>query len=86
MRFDRRAAPFAHHTSHLTIHRVGKRNRMSEPTLRVDSLVLYKNRAARITSSGDKKIEIQTDNGQSLSVRPKDVTLLQPGPLRSLSD
>ncbi len=59
---------------------------MSEPTLRVDSLVLYKNRAARITSSGDKKIEIQTDNGQSLSVRPKDVTLLHPGPLRSLGD
>jgi len=59
---------------------------MSAATLRVDSLVLYKNRAARITSSGDKKIEIQTDNGQALSVRPKDVTLLHPGPIRTLSE
>ena len=55
-------------------------------TLRSDSLVLYKNRPNRVTSVGDKKIEIQTEQGEKLSLRPKDVTLLHPGPLRSLQD
>lgn len=59
---------------------------MTQPELRVDSLVLYKNRPARITTTGDKKIDIQTEAGQTVSVRPKDVTLLHPGPLRSLHD
>lgn len=74
------------HSNHQSPTNRGKRKSMSEATLRVDSLVLYKNHAARITSSGDKKIEIQTDNGQSLSVRPKDVTLLHPGPIRAFSE
>lgn len=59
---------------------------MSQPELRVDSLVLYKNRPARVTTAGDKKIDIQTEAGQTVSVRPKDVTLLHPGPLRALRD
>lgn len=59
---------------------------MTEPTLRPDNLVLYKQRAARIVTAGDKKIEIKTEDGQSLSVRPKDVTFLHAGPLRSLND
>lgn len=58
---------------------------MAQP-LRVDSLVLYKNRPARVATTGDKKIEIQTEAGPTVSVRPKDVTLLHPGPLRSLRD
>lgn len=63
-----------------------RRHSMPEPTLRTDSLVLYKNRPARITHLSDKKLDIQTDQGETVSVRPKDVTLLHPGPLRSLSE
>jgi len=48
------------------------------------SLVLYKNRPARIVQI-DKKLEIELADGQTVSVRPKDVTLLHPGPLRSWS-
>ncbi|MCB8967349.1 MAG: RNB domain-containing ribonuclease [Ardenticatenaceae bacterium] len=48
-----------------------------------NSLVLYKNRPARVVEIG-KKIEIETENGR-LSVRPKDVTLLHRGPLASLA-
>jgi len=59
---------------------------MSQSELYVDSLVLYKNRPARVTTTGEKKIEIQTEAGPTLSVRPKDVTLLHPGPLRSLRE
>ncbi|MEZ4726901.1 MAG: RNB domain-containing ribonuclease [Caldilineaceae bacterium] len=59
---------------------------MSQSELCVDSLVLYKNRPARVTTTGEKKIEIQTEVGPTLSVRPKDVTLLHPGPLRSLRE
>lgn len=49
----------------------------------LNSLVLYKNRPARVTQLG-KKIEIETENGR-LSVRPKDVMLLHRGPLSSLA-
>lgn len=57
---------------------------MPQSELRVDSLVLYKNRPARVTMAGDKKIDIQTEAGPTVSVRPKDVTVLHRGPLRSL--
>lgn len=50
-------------------------------TLRQNSLVLYKNRPARITQIGPKKIEITLSDGDQLSVRPKDVLLLHIGPL-----
>lgn len=59
---------------------------MSVNGIRQDSLVLYKGRPARVTSIGKKKLEIETDAGQSLSVRPKDVNLLHPGPIESLND
>ncbi len=59
---------------------------MTQPTLRSDSFVLYKNRPARVTSVSDKKIDIQIDTGETLSLRPKDVVLLHPGPLRNLHD
>jgi exoribonuclease II len=58
---------------------------MPEPPLPVDGLVLYKNRPARIKQVAQKKIEIEVEGGQVASVRPKDVTLLHPGPLRSLA-
>jgi exoribonuclease-2 len=50
-----------------------------------NSLVLYKSRPGRISRIGPKKIEIVTDDGRRLSVRPKDVLLLHPGPLESLA-
>lgn len=45
-----------------------------------NSLVLYKNGPARVTAVGDK-LDIELDDGRSVRVRPKDVSLLHPGPL-----
>ncbi len=56
-----------------------------EVTPRKDSLVLYKARPARVKQAG-KKLELELPGGESLSVRPKDVVLLHPGPLESLGD
>ena len=58
---------------------------MAETTLPPDSLVLFKNRPARVLQAGDS-LEIQLENGRSLKVRPKDVASLHPGPLSSLAD
>ncbi|MBN2549810.1 MAG: RNB domain-containing ribonuclease [Anaerolineales bacterium] len=49
------------------------------------SLVLYKNRPARVVGIGEK-LEIELDDGNRAKVRPKDVSLLHPGPMRSLSE
>lgn len=49
------------------------------------SLVLYKNRPARVTAAGEK-LTLELPDGKTQSVRPKDVTLLHRGPLDSLSD
>lgn len=57
---------------------------MTEPVLRTGSLVLYKGEPARITAVDRKKITIERPDGGSVSVRPKDVTLLHPGPAPSL--
>lgn len=51
----------------------------------VGSLVLYKNRPARILHTGEK-IEIEIEAGKALKVRTKDVMLLHPGPLQSLDE
>lgn len=56
-----------------------------QPAPPINSLVLYKARPARVTSVGEK-VEIELDGGQSKRVRPKDVELLHPGPLRSLGE
>ncbi len=55
----------------------------TKPT--VNSLVLYKIRAARVVAVDDK-IEIELEGGKSKRVRPKDLTLLHPGPLHCLTD
>ncbi len=47
--------------------------------------MLYKVRPARVLSLGEK-IEIALEGGQTKRVRPKDVELLHPGPLRSLGE
>ncbi|MAU01071.1 MAG: exoribonuclease II [Anaerolineaceae bacterium] len=53
---------------------------------RADNFVLYKNQAARVTSVGAKKIDIVLQDGTAVSVRPKDIELLHPGPLRQFSE
>lgn len=58
---------------------------MPTAALRQDSLVLYKKKAARVRQISDKKLAIETSDGSRLSVRPKDVLLLHPGPLRNLA-
>ena len=58
---------------------------MTGPALQPGSLVLFKNRPARVLQAGDS-LEIELENGRSLKVRPKDVALLHPGPLSSLRD
>ncbi len=56
---------------------------MTTPTK--DSLVLFKNQPARVIADGEK-LEIATQDGKELKVRPKDVVLLHPGPLRSFAE
>jgi exoribonuclease-2 len=47
--------------------------------------VLYKTHPARVLSLGEK-IEIGLDGGQVKRVRPKDIELLHPGPIKSLGE
>ena len=58
---------------------------MSE-NFRADNFVLYKNQAARISNVGAKKINIVLQDGTAVSVRPKDIELLHPGPLRNFGE
>ena len=58
---------------------------MTESVFQPDSLVLFKNRPARVLRAHDG-LEIELENGRLLKVRPKDVAQLHPGPLLSLSD
>ena len=53
--------------------------------VRQGSLVLYKGGPARVTSVGGK-LGIELHGGRTLQVRPKDVTLLHPGPVERLSE
>ncbi|MES9846026.1 MAG: RNB domain-containing ribonuclease, partial [Candidatus Sedimenticola sp. 6PFRAG5] len=49
------------------------------------SLALYKIRPALVTAVSDK-IDITLEGGKSKRVRPKDISILHPGPLKSLGD
>lgn len=49
-------------------------------SLKENSLVLYKSRPAIVRHIEDKKLTIELADGESVSVRPKDVLLLHPGP------
>ncbi len=49
------------------------------------SLVLYKNRPARVKRVG-AKLEIELEGGETLKVRPKDVACLHPGPMEHLGE
>jgi len=59
---------------------------MSKTSLRKDSLVLYKNRPALVKQLGEKLKIKQEGSNKTLKVRPKDVTLLHPGPVQRLSE
>jgi exoribonuclease-2 len=55
-----------------------------------DSLVLYKKRPARVVRTGEStagaiRLEIELEGGNLAKVRSKDLILLHPGPLESLS-
>jgi exoribonuclease-2 len=52
---------------------------------REGSLVLYRGRPARVRALGEK-IELELADGQPQRVRPKDIAVLHPGPLRALAD
>ncbi len=58
---------------------------MSSDRLAIGSLVLYKIRPARVLSVDDK-LEIELEGGTTKRVRPKDITLLHPGPCASLTE
>ncbi|MCP4153100.1 MAG: RNB domain-containing ribonuclease, partial [bacterium] len=53
--------------------------------LKKNSLVLYKNRPARVITQGEKS-DVQLENGSTKKVRPKDVIPLHPGPINSLKE
>ncbi len=57
---------------------------MTNPTPRLNSLVAYKQKAARVTEVDKKKLGICLLDGEKISVRPKDVLLLHPGPILDL--
>jgi exoribonuclease-2 len=56
-----------------------------KPLLTTNSLLLYKNHPARLARIGDR-LEIELEGGETARVRPKDVEILHPGPLNSLSE
>lgn len=59
---------------------------MSDPFIPLNSLVLYRARPARVAGVTGDKLNLETEGGETARVRPKDVTLLHPGPLRALSE
>ena len=58
---------------------------MSDAIPPENSLVLYKNRPARVKHVGEK-LDIELAGDEIQKVRPKDVVLLHPGPMRSLNE
>jgi len=58
---------------------------MADTHLTENSLVLYKTRPARILRT-DEKLALELEDSETIKVRPKDVILLHPGPLRSLAE
>lgn len=56
---------------------------MPATDLKANALILYKQKPA-IVQTIDKKVSVKLADGQTISVRPKDVVLLHPGPIQSL--
>lgn len=59
---------------------------MSDSTIALNSLVIYRTRPGRVTTAAGDKLSLELEGGETARVRPKDVTLLHPGPLRSLAE
>lgn len=59
---------------------------MADPFIPTNSLVLYRTRPARVASASGDKLALEIEGGETAKVRPKDVTLLHPGPLRALTE
>ncbi|MCL4265394.1 MAG: RNB domain-containing ribonuclease [Anaerolineae bacterium] len=57
---------------------------MPDQEPQINSLIVYKNQPGRVVQTG-KKLFIELPDGSRLSVRPKDVILLHPGPAPALS-
>lgn len=62
-----------------------KQSDSNDEMLKSNSLLLYKQRPARLMRVGDR-LEIELEGGETIRVRSKDVTLLHEGPLNSLSE
>lgn len=62
-----------------------KQSDSNDEMLKPNSLLLYKQRPARLMRVGDR-LEIELEGGETIRVRSKDVTLLHEGPLNSLSE
>ena len=58
---------------------------MPELTITPNSLVIYRSRPARVVSVAGDKLSLELEGGEAAKVRPKDVSLLHPGPLHSLA-
>ena len=58
---------------------------VAKGTLRDNSLVLYKSYPARVLKMGEK-IEIELAGGETVRVRPKDITLLHSGPVTDIGE
>jgi exoribonuclease-2 len=59
--------------------------RMPTSSPRQNSLVLYKQKPARVRQLDSKKLMIEVAGSGTVNVRPKDVSLLHPGPLKDLA-
>ncbi len=59
---------------------------MPSAPFKPDSLVIYKQKPARILKRVGKKLAISTIDGGVINVRPKDILFLHPGPVNNLSN
>jgi exoribonuclease-2 len=67
-----------------TIHSMSD-HKLSNQSFKVGNLVVYKQTAAYIVETSSKRITINLSSGEEIRVRPKDIMLLHPGPIDSLS-
>ena len=58
---------------------------MSDSNICQNSLVIYKKRPGRVARVGEKLV-VEMQDGKQIKVRPKDVTLLHPGPVKRLEE
>ncbi|MGB6422871.1 MAG: hypothetical protein WBF05_13635, partial [Anaerolineales bacterium] len=58
---------------------------MSDSNIKQDCLVIYKKQPGRAARVGEKLV-IEMQDGKQIKVRPKDVTLLHPGPVKRLDE